>query len=218
MYPFTYTSSSTSKCLTSHEDISEPLLRAEIYSQHDNQHCNTSEISRTKPIVPFNTLRTLLLLWIGILVGTLSAKMGLCILYELDPFLVLSYLQLNENDNNSDTSTFVRVMTFQNLFLTNVVAFFWSLSTVGTAYMVYKFIIIPFFRFTEAENHHTTSPSLDNETIVNDLYQFETNHTNDKDTNDGNEYSRQEMDQLMITIGTCIGFTITCIIYDLVSV
>lgn len=219
--------------------LSEPLLLpTTVMSKCDDHHrtfttTTTTVMTTTTTTTIVTTVRFLFFIIIGYIIGTESAKMGLYGLLGNDetdaariPWLLYSYHyystyyhsynenNINFNDDDSatlssspliiSTTTRLQSLPYSNTVLVSfALALLWSISTILVTFLSYQILQPIIIRLHSMFLSHPSQPEK-HEIYIDFIQPITGIHHDDFIILD------EEYNQLMITMGTCIGFTVTC--------
>jgi hypothetical protein len=220
------------------ENLSEPLLlpKERDYYDFDVQQ-NFFRISHIRIMtVTITLVRQLFFMIVGYIIGTESAKIGLLVLLGYGntshhPFTVhsiLSHPQLSNTVDASMTNIRLKSLSYRHaIFNPVILALIWSILTVLLTFVSYQIMRLIIRRWQDTflsrwisrtictttnnnTNIHISKPPMQ---LLTDSSSVGIKIVRDNDIDDADDHSMildEEYDQLMITIGTCLGFTMTC--------
>ena len=198
-----YHDDNADSCNSNQKDlITEPLLLP---------NSSSSTIPRTRNNCTTAILR-LFYLMIGCIVGVISAMMGINRLLGKDDTnqpssLVSSWYHKPQplrfsSETTTATTTMLLLMPFYNTMVSFLVALMWSTLTIFVTFLTYVLLQCCIIRWMEPPRIETKK--LDDTILCNGNVNVDIN------VDENNGITDNEYDQLMITVGACLGFTITC--------
>ena len=208
--------------------LSEPLLSSHC---HPNDDCcnitrkNGTTNTPSKALICRTVTIRILYMMIGYLVGRECAILGFHIfgIYNdhhsiLQLFLRYQFIN-NSNNNLSPTMLLQLQLPYRHTIASMVLAIIWSMSTVCVTFLVYQIAHSCMIVAMLHRERHPTEPKVPpirqfcHMELLPPLDHDSNDYYYDDDHNAGVDHNStidENTNQLMITIGTCLGFTIVC--------